>query len=111
MDRFERATTRVLRGIVIGGAAFGVVAASALLGVVAARSVADAGARLTHLATVAGVTAASIAAVAAIAWWSDRWLTRFHPTLAPTQRRLMVALPWWPAVAAVAPLASLTVSG
>ena len=111
MDRFERATTRVLRGIVIGGAAFGVVAASVLVGVVAARSVADAGSRFTHLATLAGASAAVVATVAAIAWWSDRWLARFHPTLERSQRRLLVALPWWPAVAAVAPLASLTVSG
>jgi hypothetical protein len=111
LDRFERATTRVLRGVIVGGASLGVVAASVLLGVVAARAAADAGSRVVHLATLVGVGASAIAMVAAVGWWSDRWLARFHPGMTVTQRRLLVALPWWPAVAAVAPLASLTVSG
>ena len=111
MDRFERATTRVLLGVIVGGASLGVVAASVLVGVVAARAVVGAGARVVHLATLAGVGASMSAMVAAVGWWSDRWLARFHPGMPVTQRRLLVALPWWPAVAAVAPLASLTVSG
>ena len=111
MDRFERATARVLRGIVIGGSALGVVATAALVGVVAGREVAGPGGRLTHLVALAATAAVVIGMVAAIAWWSDRWLARLHPAMSAWQRRLLVALPWWPAVAAVPPLASLTVSG
>jgi hypothetical protein len=111
LDRFERATTRVLLGVFVGGASLGVIAASVLVGVVAARAAAEAGARVVHLATLVGVGASVIAMVAAVGWWSGRWLARFHPGMPVTQRRLLVALPWWPAVAAVAPLASLTVSG
>ena len=93
MDRFERATTRVLLGVFVGGASLGVIAASVLVGVVAARAAAEAGARVVHLATLVGVGASVIAMVAAVGWWSGRWLARFHPGMPVTQRRLLVALP------------------
>jgi hypothetical protein len=110
LDRFERATTRVLRAIIIGGAAFGVVAAALLVGVVAAREVAAAS-TITHLAVLATAALMVVGAASAIAWWAWRYLTRVHQSMVVHQRRLIVAVPWWPAVAAVAPLASLTVSG
>jgi hypothetical protein len=111
LDRFERVTIWVLRGVIIGGGALGVVATAVLVGVVVARALADGGSRLTHLATLIAVGGAVVALASAVAWWTDRWFGHVHPTMPPAGRRLMVALPWWPAVAAVAPLVSLTVSG
>ncbi|RLT51488.1 MAG: hypothetical protein DWI69_13515, partial [Chloroflexi bacterium] len=111
LDRVERATVRALRAILIGGAVAGVIAASVLVGVVASRALVPPGSRMGHLATLALVTLAVLCisgAMARMTWWALGFL---HPRQSWTQRWVLTALPWWPAVAAIFPLASLTVSG
>ena len=111
LDRMERATVRALRAILIGGAVAGVIAASVLVGVVVARAFVPPGSRMGHLATLALVTLAVLGisgAMARMTWWALGFL---HPRQSRPQRWVVTALPWWPAVAAIFPLASLTVSG
>ena len=111
LDRVERAMVRALRAILIGGAVAGVIAASVLVGVVVARAFVPPGSRMGHLATLALVTLAGLGisgAMARMTWWALGFL---HPRQSRPQRLVVTALPWWPAVAAIFPLASLTVSG